>query len=137
MQHLLFAGSSRRQTLVLEGVEVPVMCAASSAGGGGGGNSSLLIGLSKQLNLMGEVQRMQVTPNGQYVFTSLRRQRWELAAMERAVQVCQRLKEQPEDPFLAPYRSSCAGKPAPRMPKLEDFLQIASVCPPTQLCPRF
>ena len=63
------------------------------------------------LSLMGDVQQFSVTENGQYVFAAVSRAKWTLKSMERLVEVCAHLEADPDDKFLAPWRSACHSDP--------------------------
>ena len=73
--------------------------------------------------------------NGRYVFNIVERQRWELEAQERAVEVCAELEVDPDDVFLSPLSSACTDDL--RYPEAGDFLTVASACPPSVFCESF
>ena len=63
---------------------------------------------------MGDITQYSVTHNGQFVFSAVSRGKWALRSMERLVQVCAYLQDNPNDPFLDKWRSACHGSPVRR-----------------------
>ena len=55
--------------------------------------------------------------------------------MERMVEICAALNDDPEDPFLQEYMDMCSNDV--RLPEISDFVQIGSSCIPGMLCPSF
>ena len=104
------------------------------------GGTAMESSIDTVLPLLGPAETLSVTPNGQFLFASMGRSEWQLRSMERSVAICAQLAQDPSDPFLAQYASSCApSDPAlvPRLPVVSDFLQVASACLPGMYCPSF
>jgi len=62
-------------------------------------------------SMMGDVNFFSVTPNGQYVFSSVSRPAYVLSAMERLVAVCDKLRDDPNNVFLKSWSFPCASSP--------------------------
>ena len=60
---------------------------------------------------MGDVDYFSVTPNGQYLFCAVSRPAFFLSSMERLVEVCHQLQEQPSNQFLQAWRPACDASP--------------------------
>ena len=94
-----------------------------------------------KLSVLGNVDSMSSSPNGQHLFIKTSRERWELLSMERIVEICARLAEDISDPFLEPFIPACFqamdATSVPRFPRADDFVMTASACITGTLCTSF
>ena len=107
---------------------VPLGCDTTS-------DLGLLMSPTNVLSMMGNVRTLQITANAQFAFAAVARQRYFLSALERTVEVCNKLAVDPSNPFLSPLSDACTQNP--RLPTTADFLQVAGACLPGMSCPSF
>ena len=93
------------------------------------------------LSVLGNVDSMSSSPNGQHLFIKTTRELWELQAMERVVEVCARLSEDISDLFLESFIPACFeaedDDSVPRYPRPDDFVMATSACITGTLCTSF
>ena len=100
------------------------------------GRSDMLIQSANRIAFLGQPADYFVTNNGQYVFTTITRKKFELDAMRRAVEICKSSSKLLKD---AQADLKCNDKNTqfkPRRPSLSDFIQVASLCLPGMSCPK-
>ncbi len=95
-----------------------------------------------QINIVafvGKPLASYVTANSHYIFTALQRKKWELDSMVRRFKLCQLYNNDPKNVTLMAFGSklecSATGPKQPRLPGIQDFLQITTLCLPGMMCP--
>ena len=100
--------------------------------------SKLYINHVNTLSLVGETTSLYVSYNTHYIFVSIKRKKWELDAMRRRYNLCQLYKNDTSNATLEMLTSQlecfAASPKEPRLPRSEDFLQIATLCLPSMEC---
>ncbi|KAL0490926.1 hypothetical protein AKO1_009805 [Acrasis kona] len=86
-------------------------------------------------SLSGKVKDMHVTANGQYVFLSISRLRYELDSTKRSYEICDELKRDPDNKFLKAYQPACKASPPPHNADINQFSLVVSSCTDNVNCP--
>jgi ABC-type multidrug transport system ATPase subunit len=85
--------------------------------------------------LLGDVRDLDVSENGQFLFVSISRHRFELDSITRYYQVCQRLLHDPDNIFLKSFKPYCQALPPAHNVDLNQFVLTVSSCIDTVHCP--
>ena len=99
----------------------------------------LYIGQINTLRLVGKALTFYTSHNSHYVFISLQRKKWQLDTMVRRFDLCKMYNKDPTNKTLSEIASKldckADGAKQPRLPGLQDFLQITTLCLPGMTCP--
>ncbi|KAL9658626.1 hypothetical protein ABK040_006162 [Willaertia magna] len=80
-----------------------------------------------EINFIGDIEDLDLSLNGQHMFVTISRERWELQSIKRYEEICKELINNPDDPFLKPFSFQCKEQPA-RPIDLNQYGQYTSNC---------
>lgn len=123
LHSLLFISLGDSNRVLIFGVQ-PILCS----------NNEVLIAKMNDISFAGNIIDMEVSQNGQYLLSTITRDKWELDSIIRFQNICRTLEKDPDNMFLYPYADSCKSFPNVSL-DINQFGQFASVCPPGSLCP--
>jgi ABC-type multidrug transport system ATPase subunit len=93
------------------------------------------ISSSNLLESSGPIIDLYVSPNGQFIFSSVQRSSYEIEAFDRFNEICTTLETE-DNVFLQSYEQLCKTFSYDKM-QLGDFTLIATNCPDYVWCPTF
>lgn len=96
--------------------------------------NELIIEPFNNLPLGNPILDFQVSPNGQHMFSTYARKRWQIDSIKRYGEICQILEDDPNNPFLIPYSEFCL-RDIPKKIDINQFGHYASLCFPGMFCP--
>lgn len=73
--------------------------------------SELFVKVINEIKMIGTIQYLYISPNGQHMITPISRRKWELDSIERQVKVCAALDANPNNQFLKPFEEACDSMP--------------------------
>jgi len=95
----------------------------------------VLIDLANDIQFLGRIQHFHASWNAQHIFAAVERNEWELLSQERYKQICDKLVDDPLNPFLRPgFADTCIAMP-PQDININSFTQYASYCTFNTYCP--
>jgi len=97
-------------------------------------SSDLLIKEFNNIPLMGKPVTTFISENGQHYFIGVTRKKWEIDSMNKYFEICEKLKQDPENIFLKSYTESCIKQP-PSKVDINTFGFYMSSCFPGLHCP--
>eukprot|EP01080_Neovahlkampfia_damariscottae_P000220 gene220-4466_t len=95
---------------------------------------ALLIEKFNEIPIHSGMQDFQITPNGQHLFVTFSRKKWEIDSIKRYGEICNQLDKDPKNPFLIFYTEIC-NQELPRHLDVNLFGQYISMCFPGVHCP--
>lgn len=122
-QSLLFISLGFSNRVMIYGAQ-PLFCTPND----------ILISQMNNISFAGGIIDMDVSQNGQYLTTTINRNKWELDSIVRFQNICSTLANDPQNMFLKAYSDPCKNFPNITI-DLNQFGQIGSVCTPGILCP--
>ncbi|EFC36770.1 predicted protein [Naegleria gruberi] len=97
-------------------------------------SKELIIKPFNKLQLIGRAINTYISGNGQHIFISITRKKWEIESLARYKEICDMLEEDPDNIFLKDYRTSCIKNPAKPI-NINTFGFYLSSCFPGIYCP--
>ncbi|KAL9648025.1 hypothetical protein ABK040_012079 [Willaertia magna] len=88
------------------------------------------------LKLIGDIQDFEVSLNGQHLYAPISRNKWELNSIQRYKEICEKLKQDPNNIFLESFYDQCEKEP-PRNVDLNQFVMYMGSCFSGIFCPSF
>ncbi|KAG2389631.1 hypothetical protein C9374_014191 [Naegleria lovaniensis] len=97
-------------------------------------SKELIVKPFNQFQLIGKPIHTYISSNGQHIFISITRKKWEIESLKRYQEICNILENDPDHVFLKDYRTSCIKSP-PKPININTFGFYISSCFPGMYCP--
>lgn len=97
-------------------------------------SKELIVKHFNQFQLIGKPIHTYISSNGQHIFISITRKKWEIESLRRYQEICDILNRDPDNAFLKDYRTSCIKSP-PKPVNINTFGFYISSCFPGMYCP--
>jgi hypothetical protein len=96
--------------------------------------SELIIEPFNNIPLGNPILDFFVSPNGQHMFSTYGRKKWQIDSIQRYGEICSKLDADPTNPFLIFYADIC-NRNLPRHVDINQFAHYSSMCFPGLYCP--
>lgn len=96
--------------------------------------NEMVIEQFNNIPLSNPILDFQVSANGQHMFSTYSRKKWQIDSIKRYGQICSELEKNPTNPFLVYYQEICS-RDLPRTIDINQFGHYASMCFPGLYCP--
>ncbi|KAL9643147.1 hypothetical protein ABK040_001636 [Willaertia magna] len=122
--HNVFISLESNEVLIY-GIQ-PTLCNPNS--------KEIIIRPFNSFQLIGKPIDMTISDNGQHLFATITRKKWEIDSINRYKEICDILEKDPYNTFLKDFLISCNNNP-PRSVNINTFGYYVSNCIPGTYCP--